>query len=273
MIKAVCPDCKESREVKWKPKKGVVCLSCRKKGRQINPVGERTKYTRVCKCGDIATVGYKPKGTEMCRLCRGKIQAKDMCGKNVKRDEDKKRYTHICAMCTSVRVTVDGRKSNLCRDCSRKHARKKKSYIYFDFKEMKMKAPKRYFAYCDVCDGVREVCQSQFSQYGYNNNCRKHAKRKKVNKKSDMQIIKEARKKPKSKSKEISQASIKRVQEINRDHRKAVENITEKKPKIIKQKKTDEDMMTEFLKKNKPTIIKSSYVEKPGQTDCSRPGY
>ena len=272
-MKTICPGCSKSREVKWKPKKGTVCLECRTNKSRVNPIGTRTKYKRVCKCGDIATVGYKPKGNEMCRLCRGREQAIDMCGKNVKKEEDKKRYTHICAMCPSVRVTVDGRKSNLCRDCSRKHARRKKPYMYFDFKEMKIKAPKRYFAYCNDCDAVREVSQSQFSQYGYDTNCRKHAKRNKKNKKSDMQIIKEARKSPKSKSKEISQASIKRVQEINRDHRKAVKNITEKKPKISKQKKTDDEMMAAFLKTNKPTIIEPLYVEKLGQTDCSRPGY
>jgi len=264
---AICPSCEKPRSVKWKPKKGVVCFECRKK-RKTTPIGYRTKYTRTCKCGDVAEVGYKPKGTEMCRQCRGEIQAKEMCGKNTKRDKDKKRYTHVCAMCPNVRVTVDSRKSNLCGSCSRKHARRKKPYIYFDFKEMKMKAPKRYFAYCDVCDGVREVSQSAFSQYGYNNNCRKHAKRRKMNKKSDMQIVKEARKKPKSK--EISEASIKKIRKINREHRKEMTEVANKKLKITPQVKTNEEMKAEFLKKNTVTVIESSHYDDEGQTNCSR---
>ena len=265
---AICPSCEKSREVKWKPKKGVVCFECRNEKNRTNPIGERTKYKRICKCGDVAIVGYKPKGTEMCRPCRGALQAKEMCGKNVKKDEDKKRYTHVCAMCPSVRVTVDKRKSNLCLDCSRKHGRRKKPYIYFDFEEMKIKVPKRYFAYCDVCDATREVCQSQFSQYGFNTNCRKHAKRKKTNKKSDMQIVKEARKRPKSK--EISEASIKKIRKINREHRKAVDNITKKQKKIIPQKKTDKQMKAEFLKKKQITVIAPTRYLAEGQTDCSR---
>ena len=248
-MKVICPSCHETREVKWKPKKGTVCLSCRKKSRQINPVGERTKYTRICKCGDVATVGYKPKGTEMCRQCRGKIQAKDMCGKNVKREEDKKRYTHICAMCPSVRVTVDKRKSNLCLDCSRKHARRKKPYIHFDFKEMKIKTPKRYFSYCTGCDAIREVSQSQFSQYGYNTNCRKHQKRT-TYKKSINQVVKQS----KSKDKKVSKEAIEKQIQINREHKEA-----QKTRESIPVAKLSEDEMTAiWLSKHSVTVVQDT---------------
>ena len=248
-MKAICPLCEKSRTVKWKPKKGVVCKDCRNSKKRINPLGERTKYQRVCECGDVAYVGYKPKGTEMCRSCRGKEQAINMCGKNVKKPEDRIRYTHICMMCPSVRVTLDKRKSNLCIDCSRKHSRKKKPKIYFDFKDMKIKATKRYFVFvkngkdtnhCDVCDTTREVSQSQFSQYGFHTNCRKHAKRKKKNTKSTKQA-----------KKEVSKEAIEKQREINKKHREEVQNVS----KIAKSKLTDEQMMSKFMKKNSVTVI------------------
>ena len=247
-MRVECPSCHRPREVKWKPKKGTVCFECRNEKSRINPIGERTKYKRVCKCGDVATVGYKPKGGEMCRLCRGREQAKDMCGKNVKREEDKKRYTHICAMCPSVRITVDGRKSNLCKDCSRKHARKKKPYIYFDMETMTMKVPKRYFSYCDKCDDIREVTQSQFSQYGYDTNCRKHAKRTKTYKKSAMQTAKQYT----SKDKKVSKAAIEKAIQINRKHKEYHNSEANAKPKQIL---TNEQMMAQYLSKKKVTVI------------------
>jgi len=245
---AICPDCNESRTVKWKPKKGVVCLSCRKE-RTTTPTGERTKYTRVCKCGDVATVGYKPKGTEMCRQCRGELQAKEMCGKNVKKDEDKKRYWYFCLNCPSVRSLVDTRKTKYCGACSKKLARKKQPYIYFDFKEMKMKVPKRYFAYCDGCHEVREVSQSVFSQYGYNSNCNKHRKRTATYKKSDKQVKKQAREL--AKPKQVSKHAIEKEIEANRRHREAQEQIAS----IPMAKLTEEEMMAIWLSRHNVTVI------------------
>jgi len=249
---AICSDCKESREVKWKPKKGVVCLSCRKKGRQINPVGERTKYTRVCKCGDVATVGYKPRGTEMCRLCRGREQAKDMCGKNVKRDEDKKRYTHFCMMCPSIRVTVDGRKSNLCRDCSRKHARKKKTTIVFDFATMKMvgRPKKIYHSVCPSCKEPREVSQTNFSLHGGLTKCRSCATRDRTGKPSKVKV----RRVVKAKDKKVSKEAIEKVIKLNREHREA-----QKTRESIPVAKLSEDEMTAiWLSKHSVTVVQDT---------------
>jgi len=240
---AICSDCKESREVKWKPKKGVVCLSCRKKG-TATPTGERTKYTRVCNCGDVATVGYKPKGTEMCRQCRGEIQAIEMCGNNVKKDEDKIRYTHFCMMCPSIRVTVDKRKSNLCMDCSRKHARKKKKTITFDFATMKIvgRPKKIYHSTCPSCKDEREISQTNFSLHGGNTKCRSCATRDRTGRPS------RAKKKY---TKKVSKAVIDREIEKNRVHREAQK--TEKQ--IPKAKLTEKQMMASYLRKNKVTVI------------------
>jgi len=213
----------------------------------------RTKYTRVCiGCGDTATVGYRPKGTEMCRLCRGREQAKDMCGKNVKQEHEKKRYTHFCMMCPSVRVAVDGRKSNLCQSCSRKNARKTVPYIYFDFEEMKMKVPKRYFAICPDCPeeiATREVTQSMFSQRGTIVRCRKCAAKAKVGakyKKTSTQVIKQARPKPKKVSKEAIEKEIAK----NREHK-----IAQATPKLITQTLSDDDMMSAWLSDNEVKLV------------------
>jgi len=228
------------------------------------------EYKRVCACGDIKWVTYRPKKGTECRKCASSKLGKAMAKGNRKKESEKVRYKRICSDCGKVDILTANpenyRKTSLCGHCSssargkanRKHPVKK------------TKPKKRYFAYCDVCEDTREVSQSQFSQYGFNTNCRKHAKRKKVNKKSDMQIAKEAGPRPKAKSKEISQASIKRIQEINRQHKEAVSNISKKKPKLITQTKTDDEMMEEFLKSNTVTVIKSSFHYAPGQTDCSR---
>jgi len=242
-MKVECPACHEMREVNWKPKKGTTCTSCRNQSKRKNPIGTRTKYKRVCKCGDVAMVGYKPKGDEMCKLCRGRLQAAAMTGKNTKREADKIRYTHFCQLCPSIRVTVDKRKSNLCLDCSRKHARRKKVKIVFDFNSMKMigRPDKVYHSICPSCDVKREISQANFSLHGANTKCRSCATKSRV----------KTYRKPKKSEKKVSKAAIEKQREINKNHRESVK-AKEAKPN---QELSNDDMMAIYLSKKKITVV------------------
>ncbi len=277
----ICERCKKPREVTRIRTEVKYCRTCsmaiRRKKLNTAKCETRPKlisgrimheYKRICACGDEKWVTYIPKPGAECRKCSSSRLGKIMAQKNKKPESERIRYKRKCIKCgktdTLIANPAKHRKTSLCGHCS--SSERGKANRKNPVKETK--PLKRYFQYCDVCEDTREVSQSSFAQYGFKTNCRKHAKRKKTNKKSNMQIIKEAGSKPKSK--EISQASIKKIQKINRDHRKAVENITEKKSKMVKQKKTNDQMMTEFLKENSVTVIKSSYYNAEGQTDCSR---
>lgn len=220
----------------------------------------RTKYKRVCsECNDIATVGYKPKPGIMCRQCRGKKQAKEMQGKNTKQEHERIRYYYFCMKCSDVRISVAKRKCNLCLNCSRKYARKEKEpYIYFDFKEMKMKIPKRYFVICPDCPSeiaTREVSKSMFSHRGLYVRCKECAikAKPKTYVKTKEQAIKETRVKHRV-SKKASKEAIEREIEKNREHKSNLKN-EKKKSTTPEQKLTDKEMIDLWLSKNKAVIV------------------
>lgn len=99
-------------------------------------------YTRVCSCGDVAIVTYKPKEGTKCRLCRGREQAKVMHAKNTKKEGTHIRYTYECPDCGSIRVSAIKHKTAYCGKCNRRRtgeANKGK------VKEM------RYFRICPTC--------------------------------------------------------------------------------------------------------------------------
>lgn len=253
-MKVKCNQCHKPRELKNKPRNNI-CKKCSSENKRVNPVGGRTKYKRVCECGDIAMVGYKPEGHEKCRSCASRDTAYISIHARWAEDRKKTRYIYFCSMCPSVRIMNSKRKSCLCNDCSKAHSKRKKDYIYFDFVEMKImnkiKAKKRYFTVCPDCpqDTVvaREITQSSFSQYGGNTRCRSCSGKARVKTMTGTKSTK-----TKTKSLGVSKAAIEKIRDINKAHRKA------QKPRKVKPKQTltEDEMKAKWLLKNKPTIIK-----------------
>jgi len=223
-----------------------------------------TWYDRICECGDVARVCYKPKGHEKCRVCASRETAYASIHSRWSEGREKVRYYYFCPTCPSVRVLIDKRKSSYCGVCSRKFSKQEPDKITYCLKEMKLKIPKprkRYFAICPDCPpetATREVSQSANSKYGIHNRCRPcavKAKPKSYNK-TKPQVRKEL-KKPKV----ASPQAIKKAQEINREHRVAVQNIS--RVILVTQTKTEAQMIAEFLKTKSPSVVIDSKEPMP----------
>jgi len=193
-------------------------------------------YTRVCSCGDVATLSHKPVAGQQCRDC---AKGKNKPGPKPKPSSQLKRYTHVCEVCQRVRVSVARPKGKLCGPCS-----SRKTGIANKGKERKM----RYIRICPECpedDNTREVTVKANSGIKL---CKKHRivpqgegrKQVKTYKARTTQV------------KLASKGGIKAAQELNRKHKEAVANITKEKP--IPQKKTDAEMLKEFFEHSKPSI-------------------
>ena len=192
-------------------------------------------YDRTCsKCGDISTVTYKPKGHELCRLCRGKEQAIEMIGKNKKPIEEHKRYVETCSECGITKTIRAPRKGTLCGDCNRLAIGKANKG-----KIRKRPVKKQYMIVCPHCvegEGIR---------YSYDKRrcgiypCRKHMYMDRPEK------VKKIKKKKRSPS---IVGGIDGKQKVN----------IKKKVTTVKKIETPEEMIKRFLKTNKVTVIEPS---------------
>ena len=251
MFQLGCLQCKTVRDLKGKPRPRdivKVCKSCSLINKKAATLarGART-WERTCDtCHKTQNLGRKPT-SKTCGLCSSKQTMYNISQSNCKPIKNKTKYVYFCPHCPSVRELKAKRLTANCAMCARVHGKKIPHKIRFDFEEMKMKAPKRYFSYCDGCDAIREVSQSQFSQYGYSTNCRKHAKKAKSYKKKTTRVIK-------AKDKTVSRHAIEKEIEKNRLHRESQKKI---KP-IPMAKLTEEEMMAIWLSKHNVTVIQDT---------------
>ncbi len=235
--------------------------------RTTNSTGNRiSQYERVCACGDVKWVNYKPKDGTLCYTCSGREQAVNMAGKNVKKEEDKIRYYYFCPTCPTINLNVDKRRTNWCGKCSRLYAKKPKDKRYFDMETMKMKIPMRYFRICPHCpedDNTKQVPREILGgikpcvkhKYVDNPEALKAKEEKRVATRkanSDAGKHKKVYKKTRAKiQKKVSNLAIQKQIELNREHRERVDE----NELIPEQKMTDKEMMDKFLKKNKPSVV------------------
>lgn len=210
---------------------------------------------RVCiDCGNIKQCSTtRDAQAKRCKNCSAKDVAKNRKGTTSK--IPKIVYWYFCSKCDKVQMKTKRQGSCWCQSCSRTRLRKPE-HIYFDFEEMKMRMPKRYFVICPDCPpeiATREVSQSMFSQKGAIVRCRSCASKAKPKKykKTNTQIAKESR--PMSKTKKTSIKAIEKEIEKNREYKSILES--EKKKAIPEQKLTDKQMMDLWLKSHKPTVV------------------
>jgi len=99
----MCPNCGDTAEVSYKPKKDTWCLKCRSTAlghsmaRPRKDPKDLIRYTRTCvDCGDTREVKAKPKEPQRCNSCsRSKV------GKANTKDTFK--YFRLCEVCGDVR--------------------------------------------------------------------------------------------------------------------------------------------------------------------------
>jgi len=259
-----CPTCGAIKHYKAKvSKKNLLadCMDCSLEKRTIHKDGEKRTYTRVCKCGDIKEVGYKPKGNERCRKCAKKEDAKEMArirwGK-----VGRIRYFYFCPTCPKVSEVTIKRKTSWCGDCSRLYSKTKPSYsLEWDYDTM------RYFRICKHCGDIKQVKQEDKCGLKACNECRHleidkkvaNAKRKATNEaKKKANPKPKVAKKPKRAEKKINPIALAKVREVNRKH-KEEEARKKTKPKV-KAKLTDEQMMAKWLKGNKVTKLEDNKI-------------
>ena len=214
----------------------------------INKDGKHiSQYLRVCKCGSSKWVGYYPKENQECRQCSASANGYAMSQNNIKRDEDKTLYKHVCSNkdCGAVRWMKSNpasRKTHLCKTCS--------STRNGTANKDKVRVKKKYEATCPVCKDTREISQTAFSRYGSDTACKKHVVRRKPADPKKKKVYKKSVKK-------VSKEAIDKAIEINRKHREAQKPIKTKPKQIL----TEDEMIAKWLRKNKVTVVEPRQQE------------
>ena len=132
-------------------------------------------YTRFCAnpdCDNMKQVGYKPKGHEMCRPCRAKLQTTAMNQRNTKPIGTHIRYWYFCPLCPSVRESKVKLKSSLCGSCSRKRKGLRAGKNHYTYGQPRVDT--KYYRTCPTCPketATIEVASKKDSGIIY---CRKH---------------------------------------------------------------------------------------------------
>jgi len=156
-----CPKCGKAKFYKYRVTKAnreALCKECAREKRRVNPVGQRTKYTRICKtCGDKSIVGYRPTGDEECYKC-SRPEAGRRANEARYKNYVPKRYYYFCPNCSTVNVNTAKRKTPYCGNCIRRVCRLKYvEPIHYSFTEEKMIVPIRHFRICPDCGDTKEM--------------------------------------------------------------------------------------------------------------------
>ncbi len=234
-----------------------LCTDCR----NLKAAKGKTMHERLCpECGNSKMFPRKIKPNELCQKCSGKARGKKLVGARYK-NHQYIRYWKFCPTCPVVKTIKVKPKTPWCGDCSRKHAKTLKSPCYYNLKDMKME----YFRICPHCPIESNSLKVGQASHGGIKPCRIHKWVGKEDKKSAMvakqvaarQKTTDARppkhkKKPKVYIKDLSSSSIKKAQEINREHKAA-----QAKVKLITQTKTHEEMMAEYLSTHTVVTVES----------------
>ncbi|MDB4681380.1 hypothetical protein OAE88_00570 [bacterium] len=186
------------------------------------------RYFRCCpECNDVKELTHKPKEGSLCAKCSRIKNITKAAKSNWKRQEDKKVYWYFCPHCPSIRCGGK-RKTSLCGDCSRKHAKRSDDY------------QESYTRTCSSCGDVRQVKQKGNSG---NKLCKVCVGKLPKNRRSGMKYIT----KPKPTIDGLQKVTVKLKPE----------DIVAKAVNPVKPQSTEEDdrMIAEFLKKNKPSMI------------------
>lgn len=75
-------------------------------------------YERICQCGDVAWITYKPKADTLCKACSSFKNGSALGPNNIKTEEEKIRYKHTCPICDTVRMLRSRNKTELCKTCN-----------------------------------------------------------------------------------------------------------------------------------------------------------
>ncbi len=197
----------------------------------------RTTYTRICKCGDIATIGYKPKPDTMCRACSAKARLYKTLHARWLEDYKKIRYVYFCPHCPTVVIRDAKKKTALCGKCSRQYS-KKKNIPTYEWSYITM----RYFRVCPDCPENNNIKEVSSQANAGIKKCKKHKESKPYKKYKRKAVVK--------KDKKVSKVAINKAKEENRKHREAMESLLP-----TPQQKSDEELMAEWLKKNKVKVL------------------
>ena len=209
-------------------------------------------YERICKCGDIATITYKPKDGAKCRSCASKGR-----GKGVKKPKvELKRHVHYCIKCGTLKHMLypeSKKKTRLCTDCSRSKVgtanvnKRKRTVLEISPEDIsKMKEFPRtirvgtrylYLNICTQCDEpeYNRTIKSKTSVCG---KCRKLNAEQRAEAKNERKASKRV-----NPRKKVSKEAIDKQVRLNRKHKEAVST----KVSIPKAKLTDEEMMKIYL--------------------------
>ena len=118
-----------------------LCKECTRKKRVLNSC---RLYPRVCHCGDVKLLRYKPISGQWCHTCRSLELGKDLSKKRY-RGYEKVQYIYFCPTCPTIATRNSVKKSNWCGVCSRKYAKgthKRTKYVWsYDTLEYKAIEP------------------------------------------------------------------------------------------------------------------------------------
>ncbi len=164
-------------------------------------------------------------------------------------------YTHFCAKCPNVRIAKVKRRTNLCKDCSRKYAKTTNvDKYYFDMEAWVIKCiPKiRHFKVCTECGASREVSKS-LAGFGLCKDCSSsiNGSLTKVEYKEPVVKKPKPRKKPKKKVKILSE-SAKAILREERAELRRKEEAKKEFPTLDEH--TSLSMQEEFLRKRNEQV-------------------
>jgi len=293
MMITICPKCGDPREVKRKPKDGVVCKNCKTIPKRSEPLyrvckvcGDKKQVkskkeasktlcrkcylnqkvqerTRICiDCGDVKVLATSSDAQALrCKKCSSKHIAKLRKGKAT--SVPKVIYYYFCTDCADIKISKARVRRTRCGKCSRKAKRLHATRLpYFDFKTMKIvnvPDPEAFIRTCQYC-GDKKVMK-QKSQAGLK------ACKACSNKNKDLKAIEAKRQDTlKSKGIKIGRKKINKPKKSSKTiSKEAIERARQinaehreaqkNKVEIPKAKMSEEEMINNFLKHNKPSVI------------------
>jgi len=288
-----CPKCHKKREVKKKPREGVVCKDCKTIPKRSEPLyrvcevcGDKNKVksrkeaskklcrkcylekevkarTRTCiDCGDVTVVATSRDAKALrCKKCSSKHIAELRKGKPT--SVPKVIYYYFCTDCSDIKISKARVRRTRCGKCSRLAKRLHATRLpYFDFDTMKivnvpdLEAFVRTCKYCGDKKVMKQKSQAGLKACKACSNRNKDLKAIEAKRQDTLKSkgIKTGRKKL-NKPKKSSKTISKEAIEKARKINAEHREAEKNKVEIPKPKMSEEAMVKMFLKKNKPSVI------------------